>query len=103
MGEDVSQAPVYLVGGIGLFRRGLSGFLENTAFVPIAEFDSPRECIDARGNAADPKIIIYIATGVVEESGGAVDALLRAFPAARVVVLSTALSFDGSSHEMKAI
>ena len=90
----MSQVPVYLVGGIGLFRRGLSGFLENTDFLPIAEYDSPRDSIEARGDVDDPEIIIYIASGVIEESGQAVDALLGAFPAARVVVLSTALSIE---------
>ena len=94
LGEIVSQAPVYLVGGNGLFRRGLIGFLENTDFQPVTEFDAVQECLERRGVGEEPDVIVYISSGDVAESGAAVDSLLGLYPSARLVVLCEQLSVD---------
>lgn len=94
MGESVSQAPVVLVGGNDLFRRGLDGFLKESAFRTIAEFDRVEECLDPLDGKLEPEIIIYVTTGVTEESEAAVDRLCAVYAQARIVLVSFTLSVD---------
>ncbi len=91
----MSQAPLYIVGGTGLFRRGLCSFLEDTPFRLAAEFDSPQACVGALANATAPEveIVVYVSNGDPEVSASAVDALLSCSDA-RVLVLSGELSVD---------
>ena len=91
----MSQAPLFIVGGTGLFRRGLCSFLEDTPFRLAAEFDSPQACVGALAKAAAPEaeIIVYVSNGDPEASAAAVDALLSCAEA-RVLVLSGELSVD---------
>ncbi len=94
MGESVSQAPVFLVGGNDLFRRGLDGFLKESAFRTIAEFDRVEDCLDPLDGKPEPEIIIYVTTGVTEESEAAVDRLCAVYAQARIVLVSFALSVE---------
>ena len=87
----MSQAPLYIVGGTSLFRRGLASFLEDSPFEVAAEFDSFELCIEAAGT---PEAIIFIASGDPADPSKAVHALLDAFADARVLVLSAELSVD---------
>jgi two-component system nitrate/nitrite response regulator NarL len=91
----MSQAPLFIVGGTGLFRRGLCSFLEDTPFRLAGEFDSPQACVGALAKAAAPEaeIIVYVSNGDPEASAAAVDALLSCAEA-RVLVLSGELSVD---------
>lgn len=91
----MSQAPLYIVGGTGLFRRGLCSFLEDTPFRLTGEYDSPAACVGALAKAAAPEaeIIVYVSNGDPEASAAAVDALLSCADA-RVLVLSGELSVD---------
>jgi len=41
-----------------------------------------------------PALILYVSTGVIDESAGAVDALLGDFERARLIVLSSVMSVD---------
>jgi two-component system nitrate/nitrite response regulator NarL len=88
----MSQAPVFLVGGSDLFRRGLRGFLEGSAFEAVGEFTHYQDCVAAAGKAPDPALIVYVSSGVIEETASAVDALLGAHDAARLLLLSSAMS-----------
>lgn len=101
MGETMSQAPLYLVGGTGLFRRGLGSFLEDSRFTVAAEFDDSEICIES-GAAASPELIIFIASGEGMESAMAVDALTDAYADAHVLVLSTELSVEELGACLKA-
>jgi two-component system nitrate/nitrite response regulator NarL len=85
---------VFLIGGSDLFRRGLRGFLEDTAFETVAEFTTFRDGVDASGDAPTPALIVYVSSGVIDESASAVDAMLGAYDRARLLVLSSALSVD---------
>lgn len=89
----MSQAPLYIVGGTGLFRRGLCSFLEDAPFRLAAEFDSPEACAGAIAKAASPEaeIVVYVSGGDPDVSAAAVDALLSCTDA-RVLVLSGELS-----------
>jgi len=88
----MSQAPVYLVGGSDLFRRGLRGFLEGTAFETVGEFAFYQDCVAAAGKAPEPALIVYVSSGVIDETASAVDALLGAYDRARLLLLSSAMS-----------
>lgn len=90
--ERMSQAPVFLVGGSDLFRRGLRGFLEGSAFETIGEFTQYQDCVAAAGNAPVPALVVYVSSGVMEETASAVDALLGAYDTARLLLLSSAMS-----------
>jgi two-component system nitrate/nitrite response regulator NarL len=130
----MSQAPVFLVGGSDLFRRGLRGFLEATPFEPVGEFTRYQECVaaagvarppsaedrpattrgpaagvarspsaedrpattrePAAGNGPAPALIVYVSSGVIEETASAVDALLGAYDGARLLLLSSAMSVE---------
>lgn len=90
----MSRAPVFLVGGSDLFRRGLRGFLEGTSFETVGEFTTYRDCVNGSGGTPAPALIVYVSSGVIDESAGAVDALLGAYDTARLLLLSSALSVD---------
>lgn len=90
----MSQAPVFLVGGSDLFRRGLRGFLEATPFEPVGEFTMYQGCVAAAGNGPAPALIVYVSSGVIEETASAVDALLGAYDGARLLLLSSAMSVE---------
>ena len=100
-GRVMSQAPLYIVGGTGLFRRGLCSFLEDTPFRLTGEYDSPQACVGALAKAAAPEaeIIVYVSNGDPEASAAAVDALLSCADA-RVLVLSGELSVDEPHHRV---
>lgn len=89
----MSQAPLYIVGGTGLFRRGLCSFLEDTPFGLVAEFDSAAACVGGIATAPEAEIVVYVSTGDPETSAAAVDALVSC-TGARVLVLSGELSVD---------
>ncbi|MPY75053.1 MAG: DNA-binding response regulator [Alphaproteobacteria bacterium] len=89
----MSQAPLYIVGGTGLFRRGLCSFLEDTPFRLAAEFDNAQACVGALSKAPEAEIIVYVSNGDPEASSAAVDALMSCADA-RVLVLSGELSVD---------
>lgn len=93
-GSVMSRAPVFLVGGSDLFRRGLRGFLEGSSFETASEFTAYRDCVDVAGDMPSPALIVYISTGDVDESASAVDALLGAYDRARLLVLSFVMSVD---------
>jgi two-component system nitrate/nitrite response regulator NarL len=90
----MSRAPVFLVGGSDLFRRGLRGFLEGTSFETVGEFTSYQECVDASGTAPAPTLIVYVSSGDIDETASAVDALLGAYDRARLLLLSSIMSVD---------
>lgn len=94
-GRIMSQAPLFIVGGTGLFRRGLCSFLEETPFQMAAEFDDAEACVSAisKGSAPEADVIVYVSNGDPEVSAAAVDALISCCDA-RVLVLSGELSVD---------
>ena len=92
--ERMSQAPVFLVGGSDLFRRGLRGFLEGTSFDTVGEFTMYQDCVAAAGDAPAPALIVYVSSGVIEETASAVDALLGAYDVARLLLLSSTMSVE---------
>lgn len=98
----MSQMSLFLVGGTGLFRRGLSSFLHNTDFVIAAEHDTVEACIAAAGAGDEPELIVYISAGSVEDSRQAVEDLTDAFADTRIVVLSGELSVDELAGCLKA-
>ena len=81
----MSQAPLYIVGGTGLFRRGLCSFLEDTPFQLAAEFDNAEACVSAIAKASAPEadVIVYVSNGDPEVSAAAVDALISCSRCAR--------------------
>jgi len=92
--KDMSRAPVFLVGGSDLFRRGLRGFLEGTSFEPVGEFTSYQDCVDGSGSVPAPTLIVYVSSGDIDETASAVDALLGAYDRARLLLLSATMSVD---------
>jgi two-component system nitrate/nitrite response regulator NarL len=92
--ENMSRAPVFLVGGSDLFRRGLRGFLEGTSFEAVGEFTSYRDCVSSAGTGQAPALVVYVSSGDLDETAGAVDALLGAYDTARLLLLSSAMSVD---------
>lgn len=83
-----------LVGGTGLFRRGLNSFLQNSEFTIVAEHDTAVACIAAADAAPAPEIIVFVSSGDVAASQHAVEQLTQAYDDARLIVLSGALSVD---------
>lgn len=96
MGEIMSQAPLMIVGGTSLFRRGLGSFIEASPLDLVAEYDDPASCIagTADQSAPEPELIVYISNGDPEESAESVELLQDSFRSARILVLSTELSVD---------
>jgi two-component system nitrate/nitrite response regulator NarL len=68
--------------------------LEGSSFETASEFTAYRDCVDVAGDMSSPALIVYISTGVVDESASAVDALLGAYDRARLLVLSSVMSVD---------
>jgi two-component system nitrate/nitrite response regulator NarL len=68
--------------------------LEGSSFETASEFTAYRDCVDVAGDMPSPAVIVYISTGVVDESASAVDALLGAYDRARLLVLSSVMSVD---------
>lgn len=89
----MSQAPLLIVGGTGLFRRGLCSFLEETPFRLVGEYDDAEACVADAEKASAAEVIIYISGGDPERSAAAVDGLLSCIDA-RLLVLSGELSVD---------
>lgn len=83
-----------LVGGTGLFRRGLNSFLQNSDFAVTAEHDTAAACIAAAYAAPAPEIIVFVSSGDVAASQHAVEQLTQTYDDARLIVLSGALSVD---------
>jgi two-component system nitrate/nitrite response regulator NarL len=90
----MSQMSLFMVGGTGLFRRGLSSFLHNTDFVIAAEHDTVEACVAAAEAGDAPDLIVYISSGSIEASQQAVEDLTNAYADARLIVLSGELSVD---------
>jgi len=89
----MSQAPLLIVGGTGLFRRGLCSFLEETPFQLVGEYDDAEACVADMEKASAAEVIIYISNGDPALSAAAVDGLLSCTDA-RLLVLSGELSVD---------
>ena len=92
-GSMMSQAPLLIVGGTGLFRRGLCSFLEDTPFQLLGEYDSAESCVADLEKASAAEIVIYISNGDPELSAAAVDGILSCTNG-RLLVLSGELSVD---------
>lgn len=90
----MSQMSMVLVGGTGLFRRGLNSFLQNTDFAITAEHDTVAACVAAADAEPAPEVIVFISTGDVEASRDAVERMTQAYGDARLIVLSGALSVE---------
>lgn len=89
----MSQAPLLIVGGTGLFRRGLCSFLEETPFQLVGEYDDAETCVADAAKVSAAEVIIYISNGDADYSAAAVDGLLSCIDA-RLLVLSADLSVD---------
>lgn len=89
----MSQAPLLIVGGTGLFRRGLCSFLEETPFQLVGEYDDAETCVADAEKVSAAEVIIYISNGDADFSAAAVDGLLSCIDA-RLLVLSADLSVD---------
>ncbi len=90
----MSQISMVLVGGTGLFRRGLNSFLQNTDFAIAAEHDTAAACVAAADAEPAPELIVFISTGKVDASRDAVEQLTEAYGDARLIVLSGDLSVE---------
>lgn len=103
LGEfTVSQSSLFLVGGTGLFRRGLNSFLQNSDFAIDAEFDTAEECIAAQDIDATPDLLVYISSGDVETTQQDVERLCDFYNEARMIVLSAELSVDELAVSLRA-
>ncbi len=89
----MSQAPLIIVGGTSLFRRGLGSFIEASPLDLVAEFDDPAGCVAAH-TEPEPELIVYISNGDPDESAESVAMLQDAYGSARILVLSAELSVD---------
>ncbi len=98
----MSNAPVFLIGGTNLFRRGLMSFLGDTDFAVTEEFDAVNDCISAAQDGETPEVVIFAAAGNIEASETAIETLTRTFPDVRIMVLSTELSVDELGACLKA-
>ncbi len=96
----MTNAPVFLVGGTNLFRRGLMSFLGDTDFAVSEEFDTIDDC--AAADSAMPDVVIYAASGDIEVSENAIETLARTFPDVRIMVLSAELSVEELGACLKA-
>lgn len=95
----MTNAPVFLVGGTNLFRRGLMSFLDDTDFAVTEEFDSIDDCVAAAGT---PEVVIYAASGDIEVSESAIGALASAYSDVRIMALSAELSVEELGACLKA-
>lgn len=98
----MSQSSLFLVGGTGLFRRGLNSFLADSDFEIAAEHDTADECVGASDNATAPDLIVFISTGDVDASCQAVETLSERFDDANVIVLSAELSVEELAASLRA-
>jgi two-component system nitrate/nitrite response regulator NarL len=98
----MSNAPVFLVGGTNLFRRGLMSFLGDTDFAVAEEFDAIGDCVDALDESNTPEVVIFATSGDTEASETAIDTLARTFPDVRIMVLSAELSVEALGACLKA-
>jgi two-component system nitrate/nitrite response regulator NarL len=85
--------PVMIVGGSGLFRRGLCCFLEGSFCQLVGEYDDTNSCIAEHPEYGTAEIVIYVSNGNPTDSAEAVDALVTSLDA-KVLVLSGDLSVD---------
>ena len=90
----MSQMSLFLVGGTGLFRRGLNSFLQNTDFTIAAEHDTVDACVAAASTTESPDLIVFVSTGNVDASQQAIEDLTHTYADARLIVLSGELSVD---------
>ncbi len=97
----MTNAPVFLVGGTNLFRRGLMSFLGDTDFAVTEEFDTIDDCITA-AESETPEVVIYAASGDIEVSESAIETLTGTFPDVRLMVLSGELSVEELGACLKA-
>ena len=104
LGESMSQAPLYIVGGTSLFRRGLGSFIEVSPFELVAEFDDADGCVAGGedGTLTTPEMIVYISTGEPDESSRAVAALRDNYRNARILVLSSELSMEELGFSLRS-
>lgn len=98
----MSQSFLYLVGGTGLFRRGLNSFLTDSDFEIAAEHDTVDDCIAASDNTATPELIVFISAGDMDATQQAVETLSDYFDEANVIVLSAELSVDELAASLRA-
>jgi two-component system nitrate/nitrite response regulator NarL len=96
----MSKSSTFLVGGTGLFRRGLGSFLQDTNFTIVAEYDAAEDCIAASHD--EPELILFISKGETDATQETVEALSERFDDARVVVLSAELSVDELATSLRA-
>ena len=89
----MSQAPLVIVGGTGLFRRGLCSFLEETPFTLLGEYDDAESCVADAPNLSGAEVVIYVSNGDPAQSAAAVDVLVSGLET-RLLVLSGELSVD---------
>lgn len=89
----MSQAPLVIVGGTGLFRRGLCSFLEETPFTLLGEYDDAESCVADAPKLSGAEVVIYVGNGDPAQSAAAVDALVTGLET-RLLVLSGELSVD---------
>lgn len=98
----MSQSSLFLVGGTGLFRRGLISFLADSNFEIAAEHDTADECVGASDDAAAPDLVVFISAGDVAGTQQTVETLTARFEDAEVVVLSAELSVDELAGSLRA-
>lgn len=96
----MSKSSLYLVGGTGLFRRGLNSFLADSDFEIAAEYDTVDECVAPSDDA--PELIVFISAGDMDATQQAVEALSERFDEANVIVLSAELSVDELATSLRA-
>jgi DNA-binding NarL/FixJ family response regulator len=98
----MSKSSTFLVGGTGLFRRGLGSFLQDTDFTIVAEYDAAEDCIAAADGAVEPELILFVSSGNVDATQQAIEDLSDHFHDARVIVLSGDLSVDELAASLRA-
>jgi len=98
----MSKSSTFLVGGTGLFRRGLGSFLQDTDFTIVAEYDAAEDCIAAADDTAEPELILFVSSGNIDTTQQAVEDLSDRFHDARVIVLSGDLSVDELAASLRA-
>ena len=101
-GYIMSKNTSFLVGGTGLFRRGLGSFLKDTDFTIAAEHDKAGDCIAAADSMPDPDLILIISSGNVDATQQTVEDLSDRFHETRLIVLSTDLSVDELAASLRA-
>ena len=94
LGERVTRAPVHVVGGSSVFRKGLADSLMGTAFQVCAEFGASEKLSRPSDCANDPEIVIYVSSGDVGISARDVRSLFSLYEDARLLVLAPSLSVE---------